>query len=80
MAVNDARDGDDELADNHACGAGHEDGATAESFHGPECNGCRANVDDGGDHADQEGVVDSPQILEVGCAVVKHEVDTSPSS
>ena len=70
--------GDDELADHHAQGTPQQQRATADLLDGVEGERCRKHVDNGGDHAQQEGVLDGTQLLEEGGSKVEHEVDTSP--
>lgn len=77
-AVSSSDNGDDELADNHAQSTPEEQSTTTELLHGVERDGSGADVDDGGDHADQEGVFDGSQALEEGGTEVEDEVDTSP--
>lgn len=78
-SIDSTNDGDDELADDHAESTPDEQGATTELLNGPEGDRGRADVDDGRNHADQEGVVDSVQVREEGGSEVKHKVDTGPS-
>jgi hypothetical protein len=49
-------DGCEELADQHAQGTPDEQGTTTEALNGPERDGSRQNVDEGGDETDEEGV------------------------
>ena len=53
-----ADDGHKEFADQHAKGPPDQDGATTESLNNIKGEGCGANVDKGGDQADEEGVAD----------------------
>lgn len=69
-----ARDGDDELAHGHADGAEEEEVASAPGFDEVESGEGGGYVDGGGDHGDDEGVVE-PGVLEEGGAVVEDEVD-----
>jgi hypothetical protein len=70
--------GNNELADNHAQSTPEEQSTTTELLHGVKRDGSGADVDDGGDHANQEGVADGSQALEEGGTEVEDEVDTSP--
>jgi hypothetical protein len=78
VAIDRTGDGDDKLADDHSQGAPEEERAAAEFLNGPEGDGGRADVDEGGDETDQEGVVDGAEVLEEGGAEVEDEVDTGP--
>lgn len=78
VAVGDADDGDEELADDHAQGTPEEEGATADLLNGVEGEGGGEDVDDGGDHGEEEGVLDCAELLEEGGAEVEDEVDTGP--
>jgi len=71
-------DGHDILADAHAQGTPDEEGAAAETLHGPEGEWGRAHVDEGGDHGDEEGVVDGAELHEEGGSEVEDEVDARP--
>jgi hypothetical protein len=68
----------DKLADQHAEGTPDEQRTTTESLNGPEGDGGRADVDEGEDQRDQEGVADGTSGLEERSRVVEDEVDTSP--
>lgn len=74
-AGGDADDADDELRDDHSGGADDEELAATEAFDGPEGQGGGADVDEGGDEGDQEGVIDRAQTLEEDGAEVEDEVD-----
>ena len=74
-AGGDADDADDELRDDHSGGADKEELAAAEAFDGPEGQGRGADVDEGGDEGDQEGVTDRAQTREEDVAEVEDEVD-----
>jgi hypothetical protein len=65
LADCDADDTDDVLGDNHASSAKNEQIAAANSFNQPKRNGSRAHVDERGDQADEEGVVDRVQTTKV---------------
>ncbi len=54
----DTNDGDEELADEHTEGTPNEERSTTESFDGVEGDGGGADVDEGEDQGDQEGVRD----------------------
>ncbi len=78
MAISNAGNGDDELTDYHAKSAPNQKRATAESLNGPEGDGCREHIDEGGDHTDQKWVVDGTQILKESGPKVKHKIHTGP--
>lgn len=78
LTVGDADDGDEELADDHAQGTPEEQGATTDFLDGVEGDRGGADIDDGGDHAQEEGVLDCTKLLEEDGTVVEDEVDTSP--
>lgn len=75
-----ANDGHDELADEHAESTPDQKRTATEPLHGPEGEGRGADVDEGGDERDEEGVVNSAQLLEEGGSEVEDKVDTSPMS
>lgn len=77
-ANRDTNDGDEELADQHAEGTIEEDGPATPLLNRVERDGGRADVDDGEDHGDEEGVADGTRGLEEGSRVVEDEVDTGP--
>ena len=74
----DTNDGNEELADQHAEGTPDEERTTTELLNGVEGDGGRADVDEGEDQRDQEGVADGTGGLEERSRVVEDEVDTSP--
>lgn len=74
----DTNDGDEELADEHTKSTEDEDGTATESLDSPERQRSGADVDQGEDEGDQEGVADGTGGLEEGSRVVEDEVDTSP--
>ena len=78
VAVRHADDGDDEFGNEHADSAPDQDRATAEFLDGPEGEGRGEHVDDGGDHADHEGIVDGAQVGQESCSKVEDEVDAGP--
>lgn len=69
-----AADGDDELRDTHADGAGEEERATAPFVNGQEAGDGGDDVDGGGDHGNGEAAGDA-RVLEIPRAVVEDEVD-----
>jgi hypothetical protein len=71
-------DGHQELADQHTESTPEEDGAAAKLLDSPEGDGSGADVDQGEDQGDQEGVVNGTSRLQEGSRVVEDEVDTSP--
>lgn len=72
-ANNGAGDGDDELAHGHADGAEQEQLAATPLLDEPQTGEGRDDVDAGGDHGDDKGVVDA-SVLEEGGTVVEDEV------
>lgn len=78
VAIGHTDDGHDEFADEHACGSPDEERASAELLDGPERNRSGENVDQGGDQANQEGVLDGSERLKEGGSEVEDEVDTGP--
>lgn len=71
-------DGDQELTDKHTKSTENEDSTATKSLNGPERQRSGADVDQGEDQGDQEGVADGAGRLEEGSGVVEDEVDTSP--
>lgn len=78
LAIDGTDDGDNELTDDHAQSTPEEQGAATELLDGVEGDGGGQDVDDGSDHAQQEGVLDCAQLSEEGGTEVEDEVDTSP--
>jgi len=74
----DTNDTCDELADQHTKSTVDHDWSTTELLNGPEGDWSRADVDEGGDQTDEEGVGDGAELLEEGGTEVEDEVDTSP--
>lgn len=72
------RDRNDEFADHHSEGTPDQERATTEALDGVEGNRGGADVDEGGDEADEEGVADGAELLEKGGAEVEDEVDAGP--
>jgi hypothetical protein len=77
-ADGDTDDGNKELADQHAKGTPDKERTTSELLNGVERDGSGADVDEGEDQGDQEGVADGTGRGEEGGGVVEDEVDTSP--
>jgi hypothetical protein len=77
LASGGTNDGDDELHDDHTGSAVDQDSATADLLNHDERGRGGKDVDEGGDHADQEGVVDRAKLLEEDGSEVEDEVDTS---
>lgn len=67
--VGGTHDGDDEFADKHADGAVDEERAAAEFLDSPEGDGGGDDVYDGGDHADEEFVLDADLLEESGAVI-----------
>jgi len=76
--VGDTDNGDDELANKHTKSTPDHDGTTTVLLNDVEGDGCRADVDQGGDQADQERVVDGVELGEEGGTEIEDEVDSSP--
>ena len=74
----DTDDGDEELADQHAQGTPHEERTTTELLNSPEGEWGGADVDQGEDQGDQEGVADGTGGLQEWSRVVEDEVHTGP--
>lgn len=77
LASGGTNDPDDELHDDHTSGTEDEDGTTSNLLDHDEGSRGGEHVDEGGDHGDQEGVVDRAELLEEDGAEVEDEVDTS---
>lgn len=58
VTVGNSDDSDDELADDHAQSTPEKQGATTNLLNGVERERSGADIDDGGDHAQQEWVLD----------------------
>ncbi|KAG7847878.1 hypothetical protein KL941_002057 [Ogataea angusta] len=78
VAVDGTGNGHDKLTHNHTCGTVDHERTTAEFLNRVERQRSRHHVDDGGDHGDQELVVDGAELLEEGGTEVEDEVDTGP--
>lgn len=79
VPIGNSDNGHDELADYHAQGTPQQQGSTTDLLNGPERDWGRADVDDRGDHSQQERVLDRVQLLEEGSTEVEDEVDAGPS-
>lgn len=77
-AIGDTNNGDNELADNHTQGTPKEQRTTSVSLNSVEGDGGGEDIDNCGDHADQEGVINCAELLEESGTEVENEVDTSP--
>lgn len=66
---------DDELRNYHERTSCEEDFATAEFLNDVEGDGCGADVDEGGDELDEEGVGDCSEGFEEDDAEVEDEID-----
>jgi len=66
------------LTYNHTQGTPDEERATTEFLNRIKGDWGRADVDEGGDETDEEGVGDGPEFLEEGGTEVEDEVDTGP--
>jgi hypothetical protein len=71
-------DSDQELADEHTERTDEEECAATELLHSVEGERGGADVDEGEDERDQEGVADGAGRLQEGSGVVEDEVDTGP--
>lgn len=69
-----AANGDNELGDTHADGAGEQQRATTPFIDGQEAGDGRGDINGGRDHGDGEAAGDA-RVLEVSCAIVEDEVD-----
>lgn len=83
VAISHTKDGDDELADDHAQSTPQQQRTTTDLLDGVEGEGGGKDIDDGGDHAQQERVVDATMFLlekvgEEASSKVEDKVDTSP--
>jgi hypothetical protein len=76
LARGDTDDAHDELHDDHTGGTNDEELATTESLNGVEGDGCRADIDEGGDEGDQEGILDRAEGGEEDGTEIEDEVDT----
>jgi len=76
--LGDTDNGNEELANEHAKSTPYEKWPSSEPLNGPEGDGSRADVDEGEDERDQEGVLDGTSRLEERSRIVEDEVDTSP--
>jgi len=77
-ADGDTDNGNKELADQHAKSTPDEQRTTSELLNGVEGDGSGADVDEGEDQGDQEGVADGAGRGQEGGGVVEDEVDTGP--
>lgn len=77
-SLSDTNDGNQELADQHTESTEEEKCAATELLHSVEGKRGGADVDQGEDEGDQEGVADGASRLQEGSGVVEDEVDTSP--
>jgi hypothetical protein len=76
--VHGADDSDDELADEHAYCSVDKEHAATEPLDSPEGKWCRANIDSGGDHGNDESVLEADRLEESGtivkdCGGCQHE-------
>lgn len=78
LAIGDTNNGDNELAYNHAQGTPEEQRTTSVSLNGVEGERGGEDIDNRGDHADEEGIFDCVKVLEESGSEVEDEVDTSP--
>lgn len=78
VAIGNTNNGDNELAHNHTQGTPEEQRTTTVSLDGVEGERSGEDIDNSGDHADQEGVLDCAEFLEESGSEVENEVDTSP--
>ena len=69
-------DTDDELHNDHSCASDDEDLAATEAFDCPKGYGGGADVDEGCDEGDEEGVLDRAEGGEEDGSEVEDEVDT----
>ncbi len=76
FASGDTNDPDDELHDDHSRASDNEDLAATEAFDCPKGDGGRADIDEGRDEGDEEGVADRAEGGEEDGSEVEDEVDT----
>lgn len=76
-SIGSTSDTNDPLADTHANGTIDQERTTTKALNGPEGQRSRADVDDGSDHRDEEGILDTDGLEESG-REVEDKVDTSP--
>lgn len=76
LAGGNTNDTNDELHDDHPCASDDEDLAATEAFDCPKGDGSRADVDEGRDEGDEEGVLDRAEGGEEDGSEVEDEVDT----
>ena len=74
-ASGNTNDTNDELHDDHSCASDNEDLATTEAFDYPKGEGGRADVDEGRDEGDEEGIADCAQRGEKDGSEVEDEID-----
>ena len=77
LAGRNTNDADDELHDDHSCASDDEDFAATEAFDDPEGEWGRADVDEGRNERNEEGVRDRAEGGEEDGSEVEDEVDTS---
>lgn len=75
-ACGDSNNTNDELGHDHASSPEDEDRPSTKPFDNPESNGCRADIDKGGDEGYKKGIFDCVKTLEEDDAEIKDEVDT----
>ncbi len=75
-ASGNTNDTDDELHDDHSCAPDDEDLAATEAFDCPERDRGRADVDQGRDEGDEEGIGDRAEGGEEDGSEVEDEIDT----
>ena len=66
------------MADDHTERTPDQERATTDPFHRPERDGCGADVDEGSDEANEEGIGNRAELREERGAVVEDKVDTGP--
>lgn len=71
-------DGNEELANEHTESTPDEERTATPLLNGVERDGSGADIDEGEDQGDQEGVADGASRRQEGSGVVEDEVDTSP--
>ena len=67
--INSADDGDDELADEHAHSSVDKEHAATKPLNSPEGKWCGADIDSGGDHRNDESVLEADRLEESGTVV-----------
>ncbi len=68
------------MADEHTKGAVDEESPTAKAFNGPKGNWSGADIDKGGDEADEERVANGSELLKESGAEIEDEAESQAIS